>query len=328
MNEPNEITPENPSDTPSEAAASSVLPNDFKAGTVSILGEPNAGKSTLLNSLLGEKLSIVTAKPQTTRKKILGIYSDEQCQIVFLDTPGVMSPKYKLHKAMLHEVDDARTAADALVLIIDGKLYSDKQKKLESDFAFTKVHNSPKPVLLAINKMDLLEKGDILALIARLSQEFAFKEIVPMSAAKNFGEKELIKALQAYLPASQPLYPTDILSTATERFFVSEIVREKIFEQYSEEIPYSTEVEVEEFREQVETGGGKKEFIRCAIVVERATQRAIVIGKGGAAIKRLGQKARYDIEKFLQRPVFLELFVKVREDWREKEQDLRDFGYR
>jgi GTP-binding protein Era len=306
-------------------------PYPFKSGYACIVGEPNAGKSTLLNAVLGEKLSIVTAKPQTTRKQIVGIFTDETgarpCQIVFIDTPGVMKPKYKLHKAMLKSADTALGEADLIVLIIDSKSYHDDARTLQNDLAFQRVAHSSKPKVLVMNKIDLLRKEEVLPLLARLSQEASFNEIVPLSAAKSFNLVELIKAIHPYLPHTSPLFPTDVLSTAPERFFVSELVREKIFKQFSEEIPYSTEVVVESFEENFEKNPKRKDVIRCAIVVERDSQKAILIGEGGAAIRKIGETARLEIETFLQRPVFLELFVKVRENWRERDNQLRDFGY-
>ncbi|MFQ3596878.1 MAG: GTPase Era [Chloroherpetonaceae bacterium] len=306
-------------------------PYPFKSGYACIVGEPNAGKSTLLNAVLGEKLSIVTAKPQTTRKQIVGIFTDETgarpCQIVFIDTPGVMKPKYKLHKAMLKSADTAASDADVIVFIIDSKLYHDSGRSLQNDLAFQRIATYAKPKILVMNKIDLLRKEDVLPLLARLSQEAPFSEIVPLSAGKSFNLVELIKAIHPYLPHDAPLFPTDVLSTAPERFFVSELVREKIFKQFSEEIPYSSEVVVESFEENFEKNPKRKDVIRCAIVVERESQKAILIGEGGTAIRKIGETARCEIEAFLQRPVFLELFVKVRENWREHDRQLRDFGY-
>lgn len=301
---------------------------NFKAGFVTIIGEPNAGKSTLLNALLGQKLSIVTPKPQTTRKQILGIYSSDDCQIVFVDTPGIMKPKYKLHTAMMESVDRVRDESDALMLLIDAASFKKENRPISEDLAFSRIKDTKLPIILVLNKIDLLKKEEVLELIAVLSNQFDFKEIVPVSAIKGYNLQELIKAIKPYLPQSDPLYPPDILSTAPERFFVSEIVREKIFQLYHKEIPYSTEVEVEEFKENFEQDPTRKDVIRCAIVVERPSQKIILIGKKGAAIKRLGQIARRDIEAFLERPVFLELFVKVREDWREQDSKLREFGYK
>ncbi len=306
-------------------------PYAFKSGYACIVGEPNAGKSTLLNAALGQKLSIVTPKPQTTRKQIVGIFTDERgerpCQIVFIDTPGVMKPKYKLHKAMLKFADTAVSDADVVILIIDAKRYHNENRTLQTDLAFQRIASSSKPKVLVMNKIDLLRKEDVLPLLGRLSQEASFSEIVPLSAIKSFNLTELIKAIYPYLPHDAPLFPTDILSTAPERFFVSELIREKIFKQFSEEIPYSTEVVVESFEENFEKNPKRKDVIRCAIIVERESQKAILIGEGGTAIRKIGEAARHEIELFLQRPVFLELFVKVRENWRERDNQLRDFGY-
>jgi GTP-binding protein Era len=306
-------------------------PYPFKAGYASIIGEPNAGKSTLLNAVLGTKLSIVTPKPQTTRKQIVGIFNQETgerpCQIVFIDTPGVMKPKYKLHNAMLKSADTAASDADVVILIIDSKCYHDEKRTLQQDLAFQRIASLSKPKILVMNKIDLLRKEEVLPLLDRLSKEASFNEIVPLSAITAFNLSEFIKAIYPYLPHEAPLFPTDMLSTAPERFFVSELIREKIFKQFSEEIPYSTEVIVESFEENFEKNPKRKDVIRCAIVVERESQKAILIGEGGAAIRKIGESARRDIEDFLQRPVFLELFVKVRENWRERDSHLRDFGY-
>ncbi|MCS7210751.1 MAG: GTPase Era, partial [Chloroherpetonaceae bacterium] len=222
---------------------------------------------------------------------------------------------------------NARNDADAIVFMIDAAQYSKQHRALKDDLAFEAIATAKQPVLLVPNKIDLLKKDELIVLLDRLAKEFDFKEIVPLSALQNINVSELVRALQPYLPYPAPLYPTDILSTAPERFFVAELIREKIFEQFSQEVPYATEVEVEEFKEQFEKEG-KKDVIRCAIVVERESQKAILIGKGGAAIKKLGESARREIEAFLQRPVYLELFVKVRPDWREKDSHLRHFGYR
>jgi len=306
-------------------------PYAFKSGYASIVGEANAGKSTLLNAVLGTKLSIVTPKPQTTRKQIVGIFTNETgerpCQIVFIDTPGVMKPKYKLHKAMLKFADTAASDADVVMLIIDSQLYHDEKRTLQQDLAFQRIASLSKPKILVMNKIDLLRKEEVLPLLDRLSKEAMFNEIVPLSARKSFNLSELIKSVHPYLPNDSPLFPTDILSTAPERFFVSELVREKIFKLFSKEIPYSTEVVVETFEENFERDSTRKDVIRCAIVVERDSQKAILIGEGGTAIRKIGEMARLDIEEFLQRPVFLELFVKVRENWRERDNQLRDFGY-
>jgi len=310
------------------ASKSAPETNAFKAGFTTILGEPNAGKSTLLNALLGEKISIVTPKPQTTRKRVLGIFTDDACQMVLLDTPGIIKPKYKLHEAMLDLADKSIEDSDVLVLLLDAEKYHRGKTELKSDLAFQRIANTKKPVVLVLNKVDLITKDASLELIAKLSAAYPFREIVPLSALKGYNISEFLKAVVPYLPINPPLYPPDILSTAPERFFVSEIIREKIFQFFSQEIPYSTEVNVEEFQENYEKNRARKDVLRCAVVVERASQKSILIGKDGKAIKRVGQSARRDIEAFLGRPVFLELFVKVREGWREKDSSLRDFGYK
>lgn len=218
------------------------------------------GKSTLLNAVLGEKLSIVTRKPQTTRRQILGIYSSEECQIVFVDTPGIMRPKYKLHSAMLSAADSASYDADVIVFMIDAAHYAKKQFTLNDDLAFQRVAKLPKPIILVVNKIDLIKQDELIVLLEQCAKAFDFREIVPLSALTGLNVNELIRAIYPYLPEPVPLYPTDVLSTAPERFFVSELIREKIFELFSEEIPYSTEVEVEEFKEQSEKEGKKTSF--------------------------------------------------------------------
>ncbi len=228
---------------------------------------------------------------------------------------------------MLKFADAAASDADVVILIIDSKWYHDEKRTLQQDLAFQRIASLSKPKILVMNKIDLLRKEEVLPLLDRLSKEAMFNEIVPLSARKSFNLSELIKSVHPYLPNNAPLFPSDILSTAPERFFVSELVREKIFKLFSKEIPYSTEVMVEAFEENFERDSTRKDVIRCAIVVERDSQKAILIGEGGAAIRKIGEMARLDIEEFLQRPVFLELFVKVREDWRERDTHLRDFGY-
>ncbi len=306
-------------------------PYPFKSGYACIVGEPNAGKSTLLNAMLGGKFSIVTPKPQTTRKQIVGIFTDEAgvrpCQIVFIDTPGIMKPKYKLHKAMLKFADTAAHDADVVILIIDAKLYHEHQRTLATDLAFERIAHVQKPKILVLNKIDLLTKEEVLLLIDRLSKEAAFSDFVPLSAIKSFNLVELVKAIYPHLPHDVVLFPKDMLSTVPERFFVSELVREQIFRQFRQEIPYSTEVVVESFEEHFEKNPNRKDVIRCAIIVERESQKAILIGESGTAIRNIGEAARREIETFLGRPVFLELFVKVRENWRERDHHLRDFGY-
>ena len=293
--------------------------SNFKAGYVALIGKPNVGKSTLMNSLLGLKLSIVTPKPQTTRHSILGILSEENYQIIFYDTPGLLVPRYKLQDRMLSAARRAIDESDLIVFMVEPE---DKITKLV-DETLTEILGKKKFVILVINKIDTIKKDDLLPIIERYNQAYQFEEIIPISALKGDGLDELKATLQKYLPYSHPYYPKDMITNHPERFFVSEIIREKIFQNYGEEIPYSTTVQIEEFVENPD----RKDYIRASIIVERSSQKGILIGKGGSALKRVGKLAREEIELFLDRPVFLELFVKVREKWRQKDNFLREFGY-
>ena len=293
-----------------------------KAGYVALIGEPNVGKSTLMNALLKQKISIVTNKPQTTRHKILGILSGENYQIVFLDTPGLITPKYLLQEVMMQYASSAVSDADVVVLIVDAEKVK-RQSYQKDDAAFEKIQGAKKNTFLAINKIDRVGKAELLPMIDSFSKSFPFKEILPLSAIKSEGTEDLIATIVRYLPEHPPFYPPEIVSEAPEKFFVGEIIREKIFEQFSEEIPYSTTVDIVAFNEREK----KKHFISAEIFVERQSQKGILIGRGGAALKLLGEKARTDIEKFLGHAVFLELHVKVRENWRGEEAWLRRLGY-
>lgn len=296
---------------------------DFRCGYVAIIGEPNVGKSTLMNSLIGQKLSIVTPKPQTTRHKVLGILSTEHYQVIFLDTPGIIKPKYLLHEAMMAFASSALDDADLVLFMIDAtnpKTGSD----LTHEEAFLKLRGLQKPVFLAINKADVVNKVEILPIMDFYAKAFPFKEIFPISALKLDGTADLVQAVVGLLPIHPPMYPLDIVSEQNERFFVSEIIREKMFEKYQQEIPYSTTVEIAEFKER----DAGKTFISADIFVERESQKGILIGKGGEPLKQIGRRARKDIESFLQHPVFLELHVKVRKDWRQDTSALARFGYK
>ncbi|HHJ53877.1 MAG TPA: GTPase Era [Caldithrix abyssi] len=291
---------------------------EFRAGYVTILGRPNAGKSTLLNSLLNTKLSAISPRPQTTRRRVLGIYNDDRMQIVFLDTPGLLKPRYELQEKMMQYVHAALQDADVLLFIVD---VTEKQHPVELNIDKSAFEN--KPLLLALNKIDLINKGDLLPLIDRYKDFLPFKAIVPISALEQDGLDELKEELQKLLPVSPPYYPQDILSDQPERFFVAEIIRERIFHLFHEEIPYSTEVVVEEFKERP-TG---KDYIYAVIYVERDSQKGILIGKKGEALKKIGAQARREIEEFLGRDVFLELHVKVNENWRRNPAKLKRLGY-
>ncbi len=295
----------------------------FRCGYVAIIGEPNVGKSTLMNGLIGQKLSIVTRKPQTTRHKILGILSTDEHQVIFLDTPGIIKPKYLLHEVMMSFASSALNDADVVLFMIDAldpKVGAD----ITHEEAFSKLKGLQKPVFLVINKADTINKVEILPIIEFYSRAFEFKEIFPISALKLDGTDGLVGAIVRELPLHPPFFPPDSVSERNERFFVGEIIREKIFEKYQQEIPYSTAVEIVDFKEREEG----KTFINAVIYVERDSQKGILIGKQGAALKQIGRWARKDIEAFLQHPVFLELHVKVRKDWREDEEWLARLGYK
>lgn len=297
---------------------------NHKSGYVSIVGKPNAGKSTLLNAILGEKLSIATSKPQTTRKKILGIHSAENFQIIFLDTPGIMNPEYLLQHRMLEFVEQSVRDSDLVLFIIDAEADPTGMKALEDETVLKILHNENTPKILLINKIDVSKQEIIEKLVVTAEAKGWFKKIIPISAIKSVNTQTVVDSILEYLPEHPKYYPDDQLSDENERFFVSEIIREKVFEIYREEIPYSTEVEIEEFTERE----GRKDYIRAAIIIERESQKPIIIGDKGATIKKLGRSAREAIEKFLQRDVFLELFVKVKEKWRSNPNMLNHFGYK
>jgi len=294
----------------------------IKSGYVTIIGKPNVGKSTLMNSLIGSKLSIITNKPQTTRKKILGILSHENYQIIFLDTPGILHPEYMLQESMMQFVNRSVADADVLLFIID--VESDKDgTKLIADTTVNKILKKRKKKILLLNKIDLSNQLTVEKIISNISEKNIFDKIIPISASNGFNLSSIINAIIEFLPEHPKYFPDDQLSDENERFFVSEIIREKIFEQYRDEIPYSTEVIIEEFKER-EKG---KNFIKAQIVIERETQKPIILGNKGYAIKILGKAARKSVEEFLQREVYLELFVKVKEKWRTNKILLKNYGY-
>jgi GTP-binding protein Era len=295
----------------------------FRAGYVALIGEPNVGKSTLLNALLRQKISIVTNKPQTTRHKILGIHSGEGHQIVFLDTPGIIKPKYLLQEVMMHFASQAVEDADVVMLLLDAEKVKQGAYDRNND-AVVKIKAANKPTFLILNKIDLLKKEELLPMLADLQTIFPFDEMIPLSALTKFNTNELLTTLVKYIPENPPYYDTEIVSDAQERFFVSEMIREKIFELYEQEIPYSTTVDIVEFKER-EVG---KHYISADIVIERESQKGILIGKQGRALKRLGSLSRKSIEDFLGHTVYLDIHVKVRSDWREDKSWLDRFGYK
>lgn len=289
-----------------------------KAGFVNIVGNPNVGKSTLMNDLVGERLSIITAKAQTTRHRIMGIVNADDYQIVFSDTPGVLKPKYKLQESMLEFSEGALTDADILIYVTD--IVEDPLKN--KDF-LDKVAKESIPILLIINKIDLLTgNADLLKVIDRWKEILPNAEVFPTSAKEHFNVDNLMKRIVELLPDSPPFFGKDALTDKPARFFVTEIIREKILLNCDKEVPYSAEVLVEKFDEKE-----RSIHIMAVVYVERDSQKAIVIGKGGAMLKRIGIDARKDIETFFGKKVYLEIFVKVEKDWRNRENKLRAFGY-
>lgn len=294
------------------------IPADHRSGFVNIVGNPNVGKSTLMNDLVGERISIITSKAQTTRHRIMGIVNTPEYQIVYSDTPGVLKPKYKLQDAMLEFSEGALTDADVLLYVTDVVEEPEKNKEYLDRVAKENV-----PVLLVINKIDLLKgDGELEKLVERWHERLPKAEIFPTSAKEHFNVDNLKKRIVELLPVSPPFFGKDALTDKPARFFVTEIIREKLLLNYDKEIPYSTEVLVEKFDEK-ETAI----HIMAVIYVERDSQKGILIGKGGDKIKKVGIEARQDIEKFFGKKVFLELFVKVEKDWRNRENKLRAFGY-
>lgn len=289
-----------------------------KSGFVNIVGNPNVGKSTLMNDLVGERVSIITSKAQTTRHRIMGIVNTPDYQIVFSDTPGVLSPKYKLQESMLGYSEGALTDADILLYVTD--VVEDPTK---NEGFLAKVAKEKIPVLLVINKIDLVKSQEELeALVARFKQLLPNAEVFPISAKEHFNVSNLMKRIVELLPAGEPYFGKDALTDKPARFFVTEIIREKILLNYDKEIPYSTEVIVEKFEEK-----DTSIHIMAVIYVERDSQKGILIGKAGSMLKKVGMEARKDIEKFFDKSVFLELFVKVEPNWRNRENKLRQFGY-
>ncbi|MEE9448731.1 MAG: GTPase Era [Ignavibacteriaceae bacterium] len=294
-----------------------------KSGYAAILGLPNAGKSTLLNTLLGQKISITNLKPQTTRKRILGILSEENFQVIFIDTPGILDPAYLLQEKMMADVKLSGRDADVIVLLLDVEHDPAGNKALNNSYVKGNILTSPVKKILVLNKVDLLPQEKVKIILEHFKKSGKFDEIIPLSALQNFNTKKLLQTINEYLPEGPKFYPDDIVAEQNERFFVTELIRETILEQYREEVPYSCEVLIAEFKERE----NRKDYISAEIVVEKESQKAIIIGKRGAAIKNLGQAARESIEGFLEREVFLELRVKVRKKWRSSENFLKSFGY-
>lgn len=287
-----------------------------KSGYAAIIGKPNAGKSTLMNRILGSKISIATHKAQTTRHQIAGIYSDDSTQIIFLDTPGIITPKYELQTAMMATVERAQENADLILFIFDplGRQPSDEVVEMLSSIQ--------KPLILVVNKIDEITQNEAKKTAEQLTQKVKFHSEAYVSALDGTGVEELLLTIRGMLPPGPAFYPKDELSEQPLRFFVSELIREQIFLLFHEEIPYSCTVQIVDYNEAVDI-----DRITAEIIVNKSSQKGMLIGKGGSAIKKLGIKARESIEHFLGKQVFLDLHVKVREKWREKESWVRNLGY-
>ena len=289
-----------------------------KSGFVNIIGNPNVGKSTLMNQLVGERISIITSKAQTTRHRILGIVNTDDMQIVYSDTPGVLRPNYKLQETMRESSESALGDADVLLYVTDVIEKTDK-----NDDFLQRVRQAKCPVLLLINKIDLADQPKLETLVEEWHALLPEVEIIPISATSKFNIEPLKKRIRELIPDSPPYFEKDALTDRPARFFVTEIIREKILLYYQKEIPYATEVVVEQFIEEP-----TRVHIKALIIVERETQKGIIIGHGGQALKKVGMMARKDMERFFEKKIFLELFVKVVSDWRNRDNLLKSFGYK
>ncbi len=290
--------------------------SDYKSGFVGLFGKPNAGKSTLLNAILGEKLAIVSPKAQTTRNKILGIHTDTSCQIIFSDTPGILDAKYKLHEKMMQEVWQVKEGTDVVLYLMDGK------DEFESNIALAKQLKKKNKLVWVVNKCDKLSEKQKDALREKAEKEKMIDGVVFISATEKWQLDELLEMIKSFLPSMPAYYDEDTLTDKPMRFFVAELIREKLFLELSEELPYHAAVLVREYKEK-----STLTKITADIIVSRESQKAIIIGKGGSMIQRIGQTARLDIEKFIDRSVFLDLHVKVRKDWRNNDLYLKEYGY-
>ncbi|MCC5941781.1 MAG: GTPase Era [Balneolaceae bacterium] len=290
--------------------------SQHKSGYAAIIGKPNAGKSTLMNRILGSKISITTHKAQTTRHQVVGIFSDDDTQIIFLDTPGVITPKYELQRAMMNTVERARADADVILFIYD------PTDRHPTDEVIELLRSINKPILLVVNKVDAVNENEAKIKAAELSEKLKIRSTHFVSALRGDGIEELMSSIRSIILPGPPFYPKEDLSEHPLRFFVSELIREQVFLQFHEEIPYSCTVDVIQYKEEADI-----DRISADIIVNRKSQKGMLIGKGGEAIKKLGIKSRESIELFLGKQVFLELHVKVREKWREKENMVRSLGY-
>ena len=289
-----------------------------RCGYVALVSRPNAGKSTLFNALIGQRLSIVSAKPQTTRNRIHGILTRPASQIVFLDTPGLLEPDYKLHERMAGQIGFALRDADLVLLLLDADRPRDRRDLLR-DF----VRQNRLPLVAALNKVDLLAEDQVQTALASHREEFGLSEVHPLSALNRLHLDELLEAVETWLPFGEKLYPDDMIAQEPERFFAAELVREAAFNNLEEEIPYAVNVVVEEFKERTDLT-----YVRAVIFVERESQKGIVIGRRGTRLRTIGKQARAQIEELVDDKVYLDLWVKVRSNWRNREKDLKEFGFR
>ena len=289
-----------------------------RSGFINIIGNPNVGKSTLMNNLVGEKLSIITSKAQTTRHRILGIVNGDNFQLIFSDTPGIIKPSYELQDSMMDFVKSALEDADVLLYMVEMG-----EKSIKDSEVHDKIQNAKIPTIILLNKIDLSTQDDIKNQINIWSNQYPDTEIYPVSALNNFNTEKVINRIIELIPESPPYFPKDQLTDKPERFFVNEKLREKILLYYNKEIPYSVEVQTEEFKEEESIIR-----IRSLILVERESQKGIIIGHNGVALKKIGSKARIDLEKFFGKKIFIELHVKVSKNWRSNSNELRKFGYK
>ena len=289
-----------------------------KSGFINIIGNPNVGKSTLMNNLVGEKLSIITSKAQTTRHRILGIVNGDNFQLIFSDTPGIIKPSYELQDSMMDFVKSALEDADVILYMVEIG-----EKSIKDPDVHNKIQSTKTPTIILLNKIDLSNQEDLENQINIWSKKYPNTELYPISALNNFNTEKVINRIIELIPESPPYFPKDQLTDKPERFFVNEKLREKILLYYDKEIPYSVEVQTEEFKEQESIIK-----IRSLILVERESQKGIIIGHKGVALKKIGSKARIDLEKFFGKKIFIELHVKVSKNWRSNSNELRKFGYK
>ena len=290
----------------------------MRSGFVALAGRPNAGKSTLINSLIGEKVAIVSSKPQTTRSEIRGIYTDEECQIIFTDTPGIHKPKFRLESRMIKEAADVIQGVDLIYLVVDASVPYAKG----DEFVLNMVKNTGLPVFLVLNKMDKMKPEKIVKVIQQWQERYDFAEYFPLSAKFGRSFEDLVKTTRKYLPEGDLLYPAEMTSDGAENFRIAELIREKILTQTEDEVPHAAAVLIEnkEFKKD-------KVYIQAMILVERDSQKGIMIGKQGQMLKKIGSLAREDIEKLLGKKVFLELFVRVENEWRSRDARITEYGY-